>query len=198
MPGDRTTPYRFEGAECRAGPDERATAGGLCRSGGTIMMKSKTATAALGFLLAFGQAGWSSDLPTKAPAAAPVAQSGIWGAIAYSRTDGKHGFFWGADKRREAEETAFKYCENAGGKSCSVVTVFRNHRHWDDDDGSGFPYNHCAALAVDAQASPLSPANASTPWAAASATTRKAAEDKALSKCDARGSTCKIREWVCT
>jgi hypothetical protein len=31
------------------------------------------------------------------------------------------------------------HCENAGGKSCALVSTFRNHRHWNDGDGSSFP-----------------------------------------------------------
>jgi hypothetical protein len=50
-----------------------------------------------------------------------------------------HGFFWGADKRQEAMDIALEHCENAEGKGCIVVEVFRNHRHWDDDDNTGFP-----------------------------------------------------------
>ncbi|RXT37495.1 hypothetical protein B5V01_28385, partial [Mesorhizobium erdmanii] len=75
-------------------------------------------------------------------------EKGIWAAIAYSQSDSKYGFFWGADKRQEAKDIAQKYCESAGGKACNVVSVFRNHRHWTDDDETGFPYKHCGALAM--------------------------------------------------
>lgn len=157
-------------------------------------MNRKAIAVAAGFVLACSQIGSAADLQqTYEPPAPPVEQVGIWGAIAYSQADGKHGFFWGADKRQEAEEIAVEHCENAGGKSCALVTTFRNHRHWDDDDGSGFPYNHCAALAVNAQSS-----RATSPWAAASAETRKDAEDQALQQCEADSAQCKIREWVCT
>src|SRR5437660_1394846 len=84
----------------------------------------------------------------RAPAEPQQEEKGIWAAIAYSQADSKYGFFWGADKRQEAKDIAQKYCENAGGKACNVVTVFRNHRHWDDDDETGFPYKHCGALAM--------------------------------------------------
>lgn len=158
-------------------------------------MNRKAIAVAAGIFLAFGQIGSAADLPqtyNEVPSP-PVEQVGIWGAIAYSQADGKHGFFWGADKRQEAEEIAVEHCENAGGKSCTLVSTFRNHRHWDDDDGSGFPYNHCAALAVNAQSS-----RATSPWAAASAETRKDAEDQALQQCEGTSGQCKIREWVCT
>ncbi|WP_192248923.1 DUF4189 domain-containing protein [Mesorhizobium silamurunense] len=129
-----------------------------------------------------------------APPPAPTCEEkGIWGAIAYSPGDGRHGFFWGADKRQEAEDIAIKYCENANGAGCRVVEVFRNHRHWDDDDGTGYPYEHCAALSVGKSR------GAATPfWGAASATTRREAEDKATAQCGGEGKECKIREWVCT
>ncbi|MCW8060431.1 DUF4189 domain-containing protein [Agrobacterium tumefaciens] len=120
-------------------------------------------------------------------------QKGIWAAIAYSERDGRHGFFWGADKRPEAEQAAVQHCERAGGASCTIVSVFRNHRHWNDDDGSGFPYNHCGALAVSTD-----PAGGMSAWGAKSASTRKEAEDLSLSACEASGRQCDIREWVCT
>ncbi|MDX8524562.1 DUF4189 domain-containing protein [Mesorhizobium sp. MSK_1335] len=120
-------------------------------------------------------------------------EKGIWGAIAFSPADGRHGFFWGADKRDEAEDIALKHCENADGAGCEVVEVFRNHRHWDDDDGTGFPYEHCAALSVGKNASAGKPF-----WGAASAITRREAEDKALTLCGGKEKECKIREWVCT
>ncbi|TGQ64170.1 DUF4189 domain-containing protein [Mesorhizobium sp. M00.F.Ca.ET.186.01.1.1] len=136
----------------------------------------------------------SADLPgPDEPPVPPQEERGIWAAIAYSSPDVKHGFFWGADKRQEAADIALKHCENAGGKACAVVSVFRNHRHWTDDDETGFPYKHCGALAVgEKQAERL------TPWGVDSAETRKDAEDLALQACQAAGGKCKIREWVCT
>lgn len=120
-------------------------------------------------------------------------QKGIWAAIAYSQRDGKHGFFWGADKRPEAEQTALRHCEKAGGASCTIVTVFRNHRHWNDDDGSGFPYNHCGALAVSKEST-----GKMAVWGATSAPTRKEAEQVSLQACEVSGARCEIKEWVCT
>lgn len=122
-----------------------------------------------------------------------LAEKGIWGAIAYSSTDSRHGFFWGADKRDEAERAALKHCENADGKDCKVVTVFRNHRHWNDDDGAGFPYEHCAALSVGKPT-----AGGTSSWGASSEETRQKAEEKATNLCGGDARECKIREWVCT
>ncbi|MBB2973234.1 DUF4189 domain-containing protein [Mesorhizobium sp. RMAD-H1] len=136
--------------------------------------------------------GNAADLIAPAPERAGE-ESGIWGAIAFSPADGRHGFFWGADKRKEAEDTALEHCENAKGRACSVVKVFRNHRHWDDDDGTGFAYEHCAALSVGRTV------QAKTPfWGAASATTRREAEQHAIDLCGGEEKQCKIREWVCT
>lgn len=159
------------------------------------MLKISSACLVLCLLLQTASTGFSADLDEAGsePPAPPVVQSGIWGAIAFSPVDGKHGFFWGADKRDEAEETAIKHCRDAGGKVCDLVTVFRNHRHWTDDDGSGFPYNHCAALAVTNASG-----NGGTHWAAAAAGSRKEAEDQALSQCRIRAEQCKVRESVCT
>lgn len=140
---------------------------------------------------------FAADLADDVDSPAPpvVGERGIWGAIAYSQPDGKHGFFWGADKRDEAEAIARKHCEATGGAACDVVSVFRNHRHWDDDDGTGFPYNHCAALAVGQNEGG---AHGAPAFAAKSAETRHEAEDLSLAECQASGSQCSIREWVCT
>ncbi|MBA8881478.1 DUF4189 domain-containing protein [Phyllobacterium myrsinacearum] len=136
----------------------------------------------------------AADMSLLEPIPEPIlAEKGIWGAIAYSTTDNRHGFFWGADKRDEAESIALKHCENADGKNCKVVTVFRNHRHWKDDDGTGFPYEHCAALSVGKPA-----AGKTSSWGAASDLTRSKAEEKATNLCGGEGQECKIREWVCT
>ncbi len=136
--------------------------------------------------------GYAADLVTPQPGPAPE-EKGIWGAIAFSPVDGRHGFFWGADKRTEAEDAALNHCESAEGTACKVVEVFRNHRHWDDDDGTGFPYEHCAALSLGETS------RAGTPfWGTASAKTRREAEQKALSLCGGQENQCEIREWVCT
>jgi hypothetical protein len=120
---------------------------------------------------------------------------GIWGAIAYSVRDEKRGFFWGADKPEEAQEIALRHCVHRGGQDCKVVTLFRNYRHWwDDDDKSGFPYEHCGALVVGEPAARGQPA----PWGAASATTRREAEDKASAICGGDAKACSVHEWVCT
>ncbi len=159
-------------------------------------MKRTAIIASIWLSLACNGIGLAADPPetrSEVPVPPVVGEKGIWGAIAYSQADAKYGFFWGADKRPEAEETALKHCERAGGKNCTVATVFRNHRHWDDDDGTGFPYNHCAALAVSEDKNARTSA-----WGSKSATTRKEAEDLSLSTCEAKGAQCKIREWVCT
>lgn len=155
----------------------------------------KSAIAALGILFASTIHIAAADLVDPDVPEPPASEErGIWAAIAYSDADAKHGFFWGADKRQEAMDEALAHCENAGGKACSVVSVFRNHRHWNDDDNTGFPYNHCGALAVAKQRT-----GQSTPAAAISAPTRKDAEDAALQRCEASSAgECKIREWVCT
>jgi hypothetical protein len=122
----------------------------------------------------------------------PVEQVGIWGAIAFSPSDGEHGIFWGADKREEAEEIALRHCAKRSKSTCELVVTYRNHRNWDDDDGSGFPYNHCAALAVEMTATKQVKA-----WGAASARGRKAAEDEAIQNCGP-ASQCRIVEAGCT
>lgn len=154
----------------------------------------------LGLLLTYACMGTSfaTDLPEDqvgSPVPPVMAERGIWGAIAYSQPDDKHGFFWGADKRDEAEAMARKHCENAGGAACDVVSVFRNHRHWNDDDATGFPYNHCAALATGWNTEGRDSASV---WSAKSAETRAEAENLSLAECRAQGSQCRVREWVCT
>lgn len=128
-----------------------------------------------------------NDLPPEPPAI-DLAERGIWGAIAYSETDGKRGIFWGADTRAEADANAQKYCDKAGGAACKVVTTFRNHRHWSDNDGSGFPYEPCATLAVSA--------SSIAKWGVATDIRGKNATAAALAQCGS--SDCKIVEKVCT
>ncbi|WP_225772175.1 OmpA family protein [Inquilinus sp. Marseille-Q2685] len=132
--------------------------------------------------------------PTR-PATGQSLGRGIWGAIAYSAPDQKRGFFWGADKADEAQEIALRHCVHRGGQDCRVVSLFRNYRHWwDDDDKSGFPYEHCAALSVGKPHAASRPAA----WGAASATTRREAEEKATAICGGDANDCEIHEWVCT
>lgn len=153
-------------------------------------MRTRLSIAAIGMLLACAGRLAAADLPAPPPA---EEERGIWAAIAYSNPDGKHGFFWGADKRQEAMDIALKHCQNAGGDGCTVVSVFRNHRHWNDDDNTGFPYNHCGALAVGEKTS-----GQFASWGAETAQTRRQAEDLTLQTCERTGQKCKIREWVCT
>jgi hypothetical protein len=152
-------------------------------------VKISSAVAALGIL--FIHTGHIAAADLSAPP--PQEESGIWAAIAYSDIDAKHGFFWGADKRQEAVDIALKHCQDAGGRTCTIVEVFRNHRHWNDDDDTGFPYKHCGALAIGEERT-----SKSLPWAARSAATRHDAEEEALKACEAAGGKCDIREWVCT
>lgn len=157
-------------------------------------MKLRSAIAVIGMLfVSTAQLGAADLFTTEQPPAPPPDERGIWAAIAYSAPDEKYGFFWGADKRQEAMDIALKHCEHDKGKSCVVVSVFRNHRHWDDDDKTGFPYNHCGALAIGKEKR-----ERATPWSANSAPTRKEAEDLALKACERSGSSCAVREWVCT
>jgi hypothetical protein len=138
-----------------------------------------------------GLTGWAAAADLAAPESKP--EKGIWGAIAYSSPDARHGFFWGADTRKEAAEQALRHCENAGGKACATVIEFRNHRHWDDDDETGFPYHHCAALAVGAEG-----ADGIRSWGVAAAEKRSQAENLARQQCGGEEKACTIREWVCT
>lgn len=156
-------------------------------------MRIRFAIGVIGALLISTAQLIAADLTaTDVPVPTDAEERGIWAAVAYSEVDGIHGFFWGADKRQEATDLATKHCENDGGKDCVVVEVFRNHRHWDDDDNTGFPYNHCGALAVAKEK------KSTTIWGAKSAINRKEAEDAAMRTCEAGGTACKIREWVCT
>jgi hypothetical protein len=161
-----------------------------------LSMTMRHFVAGIGIVLASSQMGFAADMPAHSQSRIPPKQveaKGIWAAIAYSAGDEKHGFFWGAADRPEAEGNALKHCERAGGHDCTIVVVFRNHRHWDDNDGTGFPYNQCGALAVSKDKSART-----ARWAAKSAMTRKDAEDLALRACVSDIGQCEIREWVCT
>jgi hypothetical protein len=145
-------------------------------------------------LLAMQGSAAAADIDAQGVAvpAPPAEQVGIWGAIAFSPSDGEHGIFWGADKREEAEEIALRHCAKRSRSLCELVVTYRNHRKRDDDDGTGFPYNHCAALAVEMTASKQVKA-----WGAASARGRRAAEDEAIQNCGP-ASQCRIVEAGCT
>lgn len=158
-------------------------------------MKFSFGIIALGILFIHTSQIAAADLPpaTMQAPVPPPEEKGIWAAIAYSDVDEKHGFFWGADQRQEAMDIAFEHCENAGGEACKVVEVFRNHRHWDDNDDTDFPYNHCGALVIGKQRT-----GQISHWAAKSAPTRREAAEQALQACESSGDKCDIREWVCT
>lgn len=120
-------------------------------------------------------------------------ERGIWGAIAYSVPDSRHGFFWGADVREEATRQALNHCRALRGSSCEVVATFRNHRHEDDESQGAVSFESCGSLAVAKADQVGSPA-----WGTATGSTSKLANDRALNKCQKGGDTCAIREWVCT
>ncbi|MBA8904135.1 DUF4189 domain-containing protein [Phyllobacterium sp. P30BS-XVII] len=122
------------------------------------------------------------------PSAIDLAGKGIWGSIAYSGVDHKRGIFWGANTKDEAEAAAVKHCEHAGGKACNVAVTFRNHRHGSDNDGSGFPYEPCAALAAGN--------GAARKWGATSAPTIRQAQKAAIAQCGS--ASCRIIETICT
>jgi hypothetical protein len=85
-----------------------------------LAMRTIGFVAAIGIVLAFGQMGFAVDIPAHSQSHIPPKQvkaKGIWAAIAYSAGDEKHGFFWGAAERPEAEGNALKHCERAGGHS---------------------------------------------------------------------------------
>ena len=120
-------------------------------------------------------------------------EKSIWGAIAYSPSDGQRGIFWGAAERQEAENEAMKLCGNAKGAQCQIVAVSQNFRHLIDRNGSDRHYERCSALSVGAKDS-----TGLSVWGASAATTRHEAEEQALSQCGGPDKKCVIREWVCT
>ena len=89
------------------------------------------ALAVLGLTLLWSGHVVSADLV--APPEPQQEEKGIWAAIAYSQSDSKYGFFWGADKRQEAKDIAQKHCENAGGELPSgCVHTSPVTRRWRD------------------------------------------------------------------
>jgi hypothetical protein len=135
-------------------------------------------------------AGYGLNVQAQQDAAlATPEMEGIWAAIAYSPEEAEYGFFWGADTLDQARETALDHCETPGEASCEIVAEFRNYRHFEEDDETGFPYENCGALAF---------AGPGEAWAASTATSRESAVDEALLACEADGADCRILEWVCT
>jgi serine/threonine-protein kinase len=107
---------------------------------------------------------------TLAPSIAVAAD--LFGAIAYSKTTGAHGWAKDHPSREAAEGAALSACaQNA--KDCQPLFWFKNA---------------CAALAVDASA------NAGWGWGI----TQKLADAEAVKACRKQAKGCKIRRRVCT
>lgn len=120
------------------------------------------------------------------------AEAAVWGAIAFSPVDGRHGLFWGAAAESEAVTVAMTHCRRAGGAHCAIVAIVSNARRALAASAGDRPTRSCAALLVA-----RSPAGSVPRWAAASAPTREEAERAARAQCAAR-SDCELREWLCT
>jgi uncharacterized caspase-like protein len=100
-----------------------------------------------------------------------VAQSAFYGAIAYSRSTGVHGFSYDHASQGTAEEAAVAKCAEHA-PDCKALVWFR--------DG-------CGALAEGKRS-----------YASAWENSRKGAELFALEECSRRTTDCQIKRWVCT
>jgi hypothetical protein len=97
------------------------------------------------------------------------AAADYYAAIAFSQETGAHGYSNDFRTRGGAEERALREC----GGACQVVLWFRNA---------------CGALAVGANN------GYGTGWA----TSRRAAENIAMSGCNQNAASCGVARWVCT
>ncbi|BBK31711.1 uncharacterized protein DUF4189 [Stella humosa] len=105
---------------------------------------------------------------------APATRS--FGAIAYSRAAGTHGYSYGRPSRAAAEATALGHCRRAGGRTgdCAVLTWF---------------WNSCGALSVAGNGS----------YGADHGPDRAAAERGAARVCARFGGTdCRTVAWTCS
>lgn len=93
-----------------------------------------------------------------------------FGAIAFSKDDGAHGYSYDYPSRAAAENSALQRCS---GSNCNVVIWFRNA---------------CAALAV----------GTGNGYGSGWAGSRAEAENIALDVCANNTSSCGIRAWSCT
>jgi Domain of unknown function (DUF4189) len=101
---------------------------------------------------------------------APAAADDYYAAIAFSQSNGNHGYSNNYGSRRSAEEASLSECRDRG---CTVVLWFKNA---------------CGALAVGDN-------NAyGTGWAPI----RRRAEEIAMSNCNDRSQNCNVIRWVCT
>lgn len=115
----------------------------------------------------------------------------VWGALAFSPADGRHGFFWGAAGEAEAVTAAMTHCRRAGGAHCAIVAIVKNVRRALATGSEARQTRACAALLVAG-----SPGGGPR-WAAASGPTRDAAERDAGARCSAEAH-CRVLEWICT
>lgn len=148
---------------------------------------------ALGIALAVCAGGaHAADGPRPPADRQEPTEAAVWGAIAFSPVDGRHGLFWGAAAESEAVTVAMTHCRRAGGAHCAIVAIVSNARRGFAAGVGDRPARSCAALLVA-----RSPAGSAPRWAAASAPTRDEAERAARAQCAAR-SGCELREWLCT
>ena len=92
-----------------------------------------------------------------------------YGAIAYSQESDSIGYSYDYQEQSSAEERALQEC----GEGCAVVLWFRNA---------------CGALAT----------GEGNGYGTAWATSRRAAEEAAVSTCSQYTQSCAVRQWVCT
>ena len=105
-------------------------------------------------------------------AANPVLAQDYFGAIAYSKSSGAHGWAKDHPSREAAERAALAACAK-NAKDCQPLFWFKNG---------------CATLAVDASA------KAGWGWG----TTQELADAEAVKACSKQAKGCKIRRQVCT
>ncbi len=105
----------------------------------------------------------------------PAQAGDLYGAIAYSKSDGQWGHAYDYGSESEANRTAMGHCRDAGGRSCEIAMRV---------------VNGCGAVART---------SSTRDWVAATGLTRASAERAALNKCrDFYGKNCVIEVWSCT
>jgi hypothetical protein len=130
------------------------------------MLRSKMSQLLVATVFSAPTVGWVATLPALA--------NDYYGAIAYSRSTGSHGYSYDYATSQAAELAALRGCESYSGTGdCQSLVVFQNA---------------CGALAQAANNA------AGSGWGV----DRTTAERYALESCSEVGSSCRVVRWVCT
>jgi uncharacterized protein DUF4189 len=125
-----------------------------------------------------GVAAEAVDLGPRSEPSAPAESHGVYGSIAYDKTDCSWGRSWNYPTQSGADDRATSECSAGGGKHCQVLTQVGP--------------NQCGAIAATTQSC------SGYGWAVRP--TKEAAEQEAINQCKSYNSnaTCEVKVSVCS